>query len=645
MEIKKQKIIFFSLIVNVLIISGLELGAGQLLQNKTIYAIPGLMEDKHPFMEFDKDLGYRIRKKAFSRSTDFFPITTPTGQLISTKLAFTEQEGIIRNEHGDILINDLGFRGPFFQKQRDQDTFRIVALGGSTTAGMYENELTYPRILERMLNRSSTGKRKIEVINAGVWGYTSCQVVKRYKKEIIDLKPDLILLMSGWNDINKMRVSNIERKSQYCMGHHPILVQSNIFRFLRLKIKENFNKFTVESGNRVLRKNIKFYMENLIEIIEDAKINGTEVVLVSLPGLFEGGHVDNFSAYAQFNGLSSREINYRQKVLILINSLKRKLAEDYKHVFYVDNGLSPLTRKKMLFFADAIHPTGSGNRVLAFQLFKYLNEKLRLNENFVEKYRKESWSRNKLELEYLKSIFASNRIEDLSFSGCLALHEGICTNMSTSEKFDSVRKYLYVTGTVEFVLGSMLQYPFAIKNSNIRGLWEGLMKKSIDINSNFSLSYWVFGTLYSILGEKDLASKYLGIAYKMNPLLKGFSFKKNADQFEEKFKKNPFIYDYANFFDALKKPHQPDRRFLEFYFEMQDKSLNKKSPEEALGRHIEFYYTTPLLAQSIFSRTLLYLKNQQKAELAKKINKDIQQLALLRNFKFIFPFEVSLKSE
>ena len=131
----------------------------------------------------------------------------------------------------------------------------------------------------------------------------------------------------------------------------------------------------------------------------------------------------------------------------------------------------------------------------------------------------------------------------------------------------------------------------------------------------------------------------------MNPLLKGFYFKKNADQFEENFKKNPFIYDYANFINALKKPHQPDRRFFKFHFEMQDKALNKKSPEEALGHHIEFYYTTPLLAQSIFSRTLLYLKNQQKPELAKKINKDIQQLALLHNFKFIFPFEVSLKSE
>ena len=125
MKIKKQKIIFFSVFINVLIIFGLELGAGYWLKNKTIYAIPGLIQDKHPFMEFDKDLGYRIRKKVFSKTTDFFPIITSTGQLISTKLAFSEQEGIIRNEHGDILINDLGFRGPFFQKNEIEIPFEL----------------------------------------------------------------------------------------------------------------------------------------------------------------------------------------------------------------------------------------------------------------------------------------------------------------------------------------------------------------------------------------------------------------------------------------------------------------------------------------------------------------------------------------
>jgi lysophospholipase L1-like esterase len=521
--------------------------SGYLIQGDNIYKHVGMMDGNHPLMEFDGDLGYQIRKQAmtYGRSFDFTAegnrITDASGRPMSTKVNFTNEEGIIRSEHGDIVVNSLGFRGPYFKKNKPPDTFRIVAMGGSTTAGMYENELTYPRLLERMLNRSSTGKRKIEVINAGVWGYTSCQVAKRYKKEIIDLKPDLILLMSGWNDINKLRASSIKRKSQYCMSHHPRLVQSNVFRFLRLKIKENFNKSSVEPGDRVFNGNIKFYMENLREIIEGAKINKTDVVLVSLPGLYEGRHMDNFSGYAQFNGLSSREINYRQKVLILINSLKRKLAEDYKHVFYVDNGLSPLTAGKSKFFADTVHPTGAGNRVLAFQLFKYLNERYKFGETFNENCREESWSRNKLELEYLKSIFASNRIEDLSFSGCLALHEGICTNMSTSEKFYSVRKYIYVTGTVEFVLGSVLQYPFAINNFNVKKLLEGLMKKSIEANSDFSLSHWVFGTLYSTVGENDLAGKYLDKAYKMNPLLKGFSLNLSAFFLKEKPLRSGFI--------------------------------------------------------------------------------------------------------
>ena len=128
-------------------------------------------------------------------------------------------------------------------------------MGGSTTAGMYENELTYPRLLERMLNRFSTGKRKIEVINAGVWGYTSCQVMKRYKKEILGLKPDLILLMSGWNDINKMRTAGITKRSQYCMNHHPILVRSNLFRFLRLQISETFKRTPSELDVEVFQEN------------------------------------------------------------------------------------------------------------------------------------------------------------------------------------------------------------------------------------------------------------------------------------------------------------------------------------------------------------------------------------------------------
>ena len=173
---KKQKFknIFFVLLANVLVFSGFEWVAGYLIQEKNIYRTVGLMNGNHPLMEFDGDLGYQIRKQAMVRQTSTFPliieerkIIDPSGNAISTKLSFTDKEGIVRSEHGDLIINNLGFRGPYFEKNKSPDTFRIVAMGGSTTAGMYENELTYPRLLERMLNQGATGKRKIEVINAG----------------------------------------------------------------------------------------------------------------------------------------------------------------------------------------------------------------------------------------------------------------------------------------------------------------------------------------------------------------------------------------------------------------------------------------------------------------------------------------------
>jgi len=626
---KKFKIIFFTLIVNVVIFSCLEWIAGRMIQGGNIYKQVGMMNGKHPLMEFDGDLGFQIRKQAIRKVPYTFPmvvekhkITDISGKPIATKLSFNDKEGIIRSEHGDIVVNSLGFRGPYFKKNKPPDTFRIVAMGGSTTAGMYENELTYPRLLERMLNRFSTGKRKIEVINAGVWGYTSCQVMKRYKKEILDLKPDLILLMSGWNDINKMRTAGITKRSQYCMNHHPILVRSNLFRFLRLQISETFKRTPSELDVEVFQENSKYYLENLREIIKDAELNGTHVVLVSLPSLFETRDLDKFSGYEQFSSFSLQEIRSRQSVVILINSLKKKLAEEYKHVFYVDNGLSPLTAGKSKFFADTIHPTGSGNRVLAFQLFKYLNERYKLGETFNENYREESWSRNKLELEYLKSIFASNQTEDLSFSACLALHEGVCTY-----KYDSVPRHVYMTGINEFILGSILQFPHVVKNPDFKNLFESLMKKAIALAPDFSVSYWVFGAFYSTTGKKELAGKYFDKASKINPLLKDFSFAKNSTKFLKNFRQDPFIFDFRKFVNLIKRDYVPGAHFMKYNFHLSVGYLNGKIPEEAIARHVEFYYFSPLLSRSIFSRTASYLKSRKEPDLAEKIIKKNRQLA------------------
>ena len=118
---QKFKNIFFVLLANVLVFSGFEWVAGYLIQEKNIYRHAGLMNGKHPLMEFDGDLGYQIRKQAMRKEIYTFPlvvekhkVTDVSGKPIPTKLSFTNNEGIIRSEHGDLIINNLGFRGPHF---------------------------------------------------------------------------------------------------------------------------------------------------------------------------------------------------------------------------------------------------------------------------------------------------------------------------------------------------------------------------------------------------------------------------------------------------------------------------------------------------------------------------------------------------
>ena len=74
MQIKIKKFIFFTILVNCVIFAALEWFSGKLIANNNIYRIVGLMEKDHPLMEYDENLGYRIRKAAMSTETKSFPI-------------------------------------------------------------------------------------------------------------------------------------------------------------------------------------------------------------------------------------------------------------------------------------------------------------------------------------------------------------------------------------------------------------------------------------------------------------------------------------------------------------------------------------------------------------------------------------------
>ena len=94
----------------------------------------------------------------------------------------------------------------------------------------------------------------------------------------------------------------------------------------------------------------------------------------------------------------------------------------------------------------------------------------------------------------------------------------------------------------------------------------------------------------------------------------------------KKFQRDPFVIDHMSFVNLIYREHAPGGHFMKYNFHLSAEYLDKKSPEEGIARHVEFYYLAPLLARSIFSRTASYLKNRQELDLVNKIVKKTRQL-------------------
>ncbi|HMP75696.1 MAG TPA: GDSL-type esterase/lipase family protein [Kiritimatiellia bacterium] len=99
--------------------------------------------------------------------------------------------------------NEDGYRGEAVPLDRQDDVYRIVCLGGSTTYGgsVGRAHQAYPAVLDELLSTNlPEGVRDVEVINAGLtWG-TSAELLTHYHFKFHYYQPDLVIINTGGND-------------------------------------------------------------------------------------------------------------------------------------------------------------------------------------------------------------------------------------------------------------------------------------------------------------------------------------------------------------------------------------------------------------------------------------------------------------
>ncbi len=105
--------------------------------------------------------------------------------------------------------NRMGYRGPVVSVDKPKGTYRIILLGGSTTAGYGVNDdETIDAHMRRLLPGRFPGVC-FEVVNLALGGYDSYQDYARMRADGTRLTPDLVIVNSGVNDVRNAHFANL----------------------------------------------------------------------------------------------------------------------------------------------------------------------------------------------------------------------------------------------------------------------------------------------------------------------------------------------------------------------------------------------------------------------------------------------------
>jgi lysophospholipase L1-like esterase len=100
----------------------------------------------------------------------------------------------------DVRTNARGLRSPAVTVPKPPGTLRVLAVGDSCTFGSGAGQSdTWPAQLARRLG-ADRPERPVEVVNAGVPGFSSWQVIRYLEIEGWGLEPDVVVIASGIND-------------------------------------------------------------------------------------------------------------------------------------------------------------------------------------------------------------------------------------------------------------------------------------------------------------------------------------------------------------------------------------------------------------------------------------------------------------
>ena len=203
--------------------------------------------------------------------------------------------------------NELGFRDTPYRPQAD---VKVLVLGDSVSWGDSVGDVhqVFPQRLERLLESRMPG-RIVEVVNAGVPGYSTFQERRYLERDGLALSPDLIVLQFCLNDLVEPYLSIAEYGGDnYFLGIDTREALHGVFGMLvrRSRAVEAFARALQTRGRRALA----FQVEKLTHVPLSHELQGAWADIT--------GEIDRIQARARA---------HRIPLLLLIVPYRFQLAD------------------------------------------------------------------------------------------------------------------------------------------------------------------------------------------------------------------------------------------------------------------------------------------------------------------------------
>lgn len=206
-------------------------------------------------------------------------------------------------------INRMGFYGLDHPFEKPRRTFRVVTLGGSTTAG----PTAWPHQLERALQARGLTEN-VEVINLAMGGWTSAEAVAAFAFLGVSYAPDAVVVHLANNDLVPLREASLvpdythyrrmmdveqardgravmrmglaDRLDGFIAPYSSLYVYAKLWLAGPIPRRANLNSLTVWPDLKygdVTEKGRKLFIRNIRSIAAVAEANNIRMVMTTMP--------------------------------------------------------------------------------------------------------------------------------------------------------------------------------------------------------------------------------------------------------------------------------------------------------------------------------------------------------------------------